>query len=235
MPTSLIFAALTMSWLVILVPLVARRRQEVVRTGDVTLASRVLVRTQRGRERDEEMAVDSEGSQVVDEEIAHAGMERQYRPGRGGFDPEAAALAAQARYAFRQRVVVALVAGMLGTLLLALVSSAGYWWLQAGFDVALIGYLGYLRRQVRIEEQVRRRRAERQAGARPAAFESEPDRDGDEDDDGGGEVAATEPEAAPPPVALYPRATPLDLDDEAPDFDDLAAAYEPQYRRAAGE
>src|SRR5207248_910127 len=31
-----------------------------------------------------------------------------YRPGRGGFDPEAAEIAARAKYSFRQRVVVIL-------------------------------------------------------------------------------------------------------------------------------
>ena len=44
MPSSLVFAALALAWLVILVPMVARRRREVVRTADSALAARVLDR-----------------------------------------------------------------------------------------------------------------------------------------------------------------------------------------------
>ena len=42
MPSSLIIVALVVAWLLVLVPIVARRRQEVVRTADSTLAARVV-------------------------------------------------------------------------------------------------------------------------------------------------------------------------------------------------
>ncbi|MGH4020346.1 MAG: divisome protein SepX/GlpR, partial [Pseudonocardiaceae bacterium] len=177
----------------------------------------------------------------------------RFRPGRGGYDAEAAALAARAKYAFRQRVVVTLLLGAVGTVLLALLSSAGYWWAHAGLDVSLIGYLVYLRRQVRIEEEVRQRRAARVAGARdrppPPAELDEPDgwdergerderNDRDEPDDA--EQAAYEPpppaaRPAPPPPPVHPGAVAVDLDDEDPAFDELDPSFEPPYRRAAGE
>src|SRR5262245_6164468 len=43
-PSSLIFAALAGAWLVVLVPMVAKRRREVVRTAESALAARVLRR-----------------------------------------------------------------------------------------------------------------------------------------------------------------------------------------------
>ena len=42
MPSSLIIVALVVAWLLVLVPIVARRRQEVARTADSTLAARVV-------------------------------------------------------------------------------------------------------------------------------------------------------------------------------------------------
>jgi hypothetical protein len=89
-----------------------------------------------------------------------------YRSGRGGFDPEAAMLAATARYAFRQRVVLALVLAMIATAIGAVVADQLLWWGHAGVDLFLAGYLVYLRRQVRIEEDIRLRRAARMAGTR---------------------------------------------------------------------
>ena len=53
---------------------------------------------------------DADEPEVADDESEAAGNGRppRYRAGRGGFDAEAAALTARARYAFRQRVVLAL-------------------------------------------------------------------------------------------------------------------------------
>ncbi|MEJ2885304.1 divisome protein SepX/GlpR [Actinomycetospora aeridis] len=93
---------------------------------------------------------------------------RPYRPGRGGFDPDAAAAAAHARYAFRQRVALGVIAVAILSALAALVVSSAMWWLHAVADVALVGYLVFLRRQTRIEEEVRVRRAARLSGERRA-------------------------------------------------------------------
>jgi hypothetical protein len=90
---------------------------------------------------------------------------RRFRAGRGGYDPEAAALAARARYAFRQRMVVALVLLAIASGLVAWgLGLPAEWWVHGGVDLCLVGYLVYLRRQVRLEQAIRSRRAARHAG-----------------------------------------------------------------------
>lgn len=229
MPSSLIFAALAAAWLVVLVPMVAKRRQEVARTAESALASRVLRRPDLPRTtlmHDQEVP-------MIGERIAERALsERRHRPGRGGYDPEVAAQVARARYTFRQRVVLGLAVCAVVTLVLALTASSLLWWLHAALDLTVIGYLGYLRRQVSIEEEVRQRRAARLDGSRsgmPAAGVAE-------------EVpvdaasAHQEPPAGSAPVpAPHPTAIALDLDDEDPTFDELKPTFEPRYRRAAGE
>lgn len=93
---------------------------------------------------------------------------RAYRPGRGGFDADAAAAAAHARYAFRQRVAIGLIAVAVLAALAALVLSAALWWLVALTVVGLAGYLVFLRQQTRIEDEVRQRRLARLTGERRA-------------------------------------------------------------------
>jgi hypothetical protein len=93
---------------------------------------------------------------------------RAYRPGRGGFDADAAAAAAHARYAFRQRVALGLIAVAVLSLLAALVVTPVLWWLHVLTDIGLVGYLVFLRRQTRIEDEVRRRRLARLTGERRA-------------------------------------------------------------------
>ncbi|MDT7617461.1 MAG: hypothetical protein QOF00_4908 [Pseudonocardiales bacterium] len=101
----------------------------------------------------------------------------RYRPGRGGYDPEAAATAARYRYTFRQRVVLAMLVAAVVTGAVAAVSVPAVWWVHGAVDLALVGYLVYLRRQVRMEEAIRDRRAARMAGTRrrPAAEDPELD------------------------------------------------------------
>ncbi|GAB2560988.1 divisome protein SepX/GlpR [Nocardia heshunensis] len=99
------------------------------------------------------------------------------RRGRGGFDPEADAAARAARYTFRQRAVLGLV---LSTLILAAAGFAitSLLWVLCGLSAAgLVGYLGYLRRQVRIEADIRRRRAARTVRKRLDAEDEAPARD----------------------------------------------------------
>lgn len=247
MPSSLIFAALAAAWLVVLVPMIAKRRQEVVRVADSALASRVL-RRQRpyraAREHDQEVPMT--GDRIAEPDLDPD--ERQYRPGRGGYDPEAAALAARARYVFRQRVVFGLLVAAVLTLALGFAVSL-FWSVHAVLDTALIGYLAYLRKQVSIEEEVRNRRAARMAGSRGRAMPAEVM----------SEEAAPYPESYPeqryeqqryeqspdeeppparhpaPPRPAHPTAVAVDLDDDDPMFDELDPAFEPRYRRAAGE
>lgn len=298
MPSSLIFAGLVVIWLLILVPAVARRQQEVVRPSPAALSGRVLARPVRhrtlevygmdtdderaagtlatstgpgpetrvpaareaareeregpadheerdaaddrddqdirddhddrdhdgyaddeaeargyeadGYEADDERDLDGSTAGDPDEGYAAAGYyswdeedrdrdgggvaparteprdhaaadERRwerptaaFRPGRGGFDPEAAALAARARYAFRQRVVIGLLVLAVVTAGVALLVLPAIWWVHALVDFTLVGYLVYLRRQVRMEEAIRARRAARMAGTRRPSAADDP-------------------------------------------------------------
>jgi hypothetical protein len=229
-PSSMIFLSLVVLWLLILVPAVARHRQEVARPSVAALSGRVLARSPRRRsqedgmvERDEtvveagrvvtatrtaevqvpsartELRLDDDGEPNEDSAVDDDGdddggegddwaaeqpddrlWERpppRYRAGRGGFDAEAAALTARARYAFRQRVVLAMLVTAVGTGVVAGVALPVLWWVHGAIDVLLVGYLVYLRRQVRMEEAIRARRAARMAGTRRPAAADDPELD----------------------------------------------------------
>ncbi|MCP2261943.1 hypothetical protein LX15_005670 [Streptoalloteichus tenebrarius] len=260
--SSLIFAALAVAWLVVLVPMVARRRQEVVRTADSALAARVLRRG--GARRAGPASSTEDGFDMADPDnvdpapggddydaydrdaYGHDGYEhgdepghderidladepgpaRRYRPGRGGFDPDHAAAVARAKYQFRQRVVLAMLLLALVSGVLAFVAVPLLWWVHGALDVLLVGYLTYLRRQVRIEEEVRQRRLARLAGARRrAAGQPHPTTPAERD-----EQLATPPHRSPRPGALV-----VEIDDEDPAFDELDAPTPFSYRRAVGE
>jgi hypothetical protein len=291
MPSSVIIVALAAAWLVVLVPMVARRRQQVARTADSALAARV-VRSGGGRnegreefamsdqpgksrpsveddlaELEAELELDDEVDEPIEEEPlpqptrAERRAERNrpgYRPGRGGFDPEAAEIAARAKYGFRQRVVVILLVVAVATAGVAGFLVPLVWWGHAAADVVLVGYLVYLRRQVRIEEEIRQRRlarfnstrAPRRPTPRPEVEEEEavaaPER-------GDAQVAARVPAAPEVPEAAEPvgrevgerRPSPasrprrsavvVDLDDEDPAFEELDEPGTGSFRRAVGE
>ena len=369
MPSSVVFAALVLAWLVVLVPVVARRRQMVPRPAEADLSARVLPRTagaplieevpvttaqadartgrtvaaggragtatggtatgtvlaeradetpealdaeldldaqhdedledrargragrarRRRRPRDDPRPAGRERvlrraphpdddeyleDEYLDDEYLDEDLEddepvaeralRTYRPGRGGFDPDAAAAAARARYTFRQRVALGLIAVAVLSALAALVVSSAMWWLHAAADVLLVGYLAFLRRQTRIEEEVRVRRAARLSGerralearrarqdeheARMAAMREQDWIDGeydadDLDDDEQVRFEDEELRAASAPRWAAPRTpappVPDDLElvddtDDDPAFHDLDGERSYGYRRAAG-
>src|SRR5690349_15951921 len=171
MPSSLIVVALVVAWLVVLVPMIVRKRQEIARTADSALAARVV---RSGA------AEDAEEGQVHEEELGADQAEpyeeepmedmppsaRRYRPGRGGYDPEAAAVIAKAKYGFRQRVVLAMLVGAVVTAVLGGMVFPLLWWPHGLLDLTLVTYLGYLRRQVRIEQEIRERRLARMGSVR---------------------------------------------------------------------
>ncbi|HZA19148.1 MAG TPA: gephyrin-like molybdotransferase receptor GlpR [Pseudonocardiaceae bacterium] len=234
-PSSLIFAALAAAWLIVLVPMVAKRRQEVVRTAEAALASRVLRRPDLPRAAPmHNREVFMIGERITEREPAL--NERRYRPGRGGYDPEVAAQVARAKYVFRQRVVVGLVVAAIATVVLALTVSSLLWWVHAALDVTVIGYLGYLRLQVQIEEEVRQRRAARSAGSRAGvaarSFSEEAPVEAAHQEIAPAEESSARSASSP---ASHPTAVALDLDDEDPMFDELKPSFEPRYRRAVGE
>ncbi|HEX6352263.1 gephyrin-like molybdotransferase receptor GlpR [Actinophytocola sp.] len=283
MPSSLVVVALVVAWLVVLVPMIVRKRQEVAKTGDSELAARVvrsgsggneegaepdteeaaMIETDVIREDFEEdlVAEVTDASEDVPDDAGQADMSyyddgypRRYRPGRGGFDPEAAAVIARARYAFRQRVVLLMIIGAIATGLLAGLVFPQLWWAHGAIDIVLVTYLGYLRRQVRIENEIRERRlarmqrvrrAQAHAQAQAAAlaepqYVEEPRTVEEyveeiyhqEEEPPRRERVLDEPPA--PPVHRG-NAVVVDVDDEDPAFEELDDPGNLPYRRAAGE
>ena len=182
---------------------------------------------------------DEDDRDDFDEEMGDDGSARDFVPsrrGRGGFDPEADAIARAARYRFRQRTALGLIASALLLGVFALAVDAMLWWGCALSVVALGAYLAYLRRQVRFEEDIRRRRAARFSGTEEHAEQA------DEPPAGRDGVRAErrpgmDRDAA---GALRRRAVVLDVDDEDPLFDhlehfDAAAARATRHRAAGGE
>lgn len=299
MPSSLIIVALAAAWLIVLVPMVARKRQEVGQTGDDALAARIVRRGSAGGYRreehvmsesatpgdraddlqpeepvvpDEEDVVDDayddyEADYDQDYEDARREAPRTtrvggYRPGRGGFDPEAAEIAARAKYAFRQRVVLALMATVVISAVVAGLVLPVLWWVTGVTAATLATYLGYLRRQVRIETEIRQRRLDRLNGATTPRRLRRDDVDDGYDrgyDDYEVEYAEYEDgydadyraprhpvseERAIPGVERKPRphsrmrhrnTVVVDIDDEDPEFEQLDEPGPPAYRRAVGE
>jgi hypothetical protein len=172
---------------------------------------------------------------------AVANRSRPYRPGRGGFDPTAAAASARAKYAIRQRIVLLIIVLAITAVVLAVVAKPIIWWAQGILDLGLIGYLSYLRRQVRIEDEIRQRRTAR-LGSEPhesAYREDYTDYDAERD-----YREADRYDAPPAPRATLarpvarPRPRPgtvvVETDDDDPIFDDLDQPDVLPYRRAVG-
>lgn len=142
------------------------------------------------------------------------------RRGRGGYDPEAAEATRAYKYRQRRRVTMVLAGA---TVLFAVVALLLASWLWAGavISAALLAlYLTYLRRQVKIEAQIRQRRMERLQRARQIRPE----------------YGRGRPPARAGRSAAGPGRTVVDLDDDDPTFDHLDP-YDPPvtYRRAAGQ
>jgi hypothetical protein len=134
---------------------------------------------------------------------------------RRRMESSATAAAVSARkYRFRKRVLTALAAVMVLTAVLSFTVSSGLWWACGTTATVTILYLAYLRRQTRIEEQVRRRRLRRMArsGASGEAGEGGDSlaerRGGRNADDVGARLRR-------------PGAVVLDIDDEDPVFEHL--------------
>ena len=240
MPSSLIIVALVVAWLVVLVPMMARKRQEIARSV--------------GEEYDAMPDAEYDDIHDIDDDYfdEEEYVERPFRRGRGGYDPETAALVAQAKYAFRRRVVAFLLVAAVASGIVAGVFYAKLWYGHAALDLLLVGYLTYLRRQVRIEEEIRARRLarlqqvrrRRATGPQPQQAEPAP-------------VVPAQPTASPvemaettevevvedrpalPPLPRYehhvrPGTIPVDSDDEDPVFVELEGLESLRYRGAVG-
>lgn len=142
-------------------------------------------------------------------------------PRRRRYESKTAAAVAARKYRFRQRMVTTLATAMLVSALVAFFLTPTAWWVCGAFGSAVFLYLAYLRRQTRIEEELRRRRAQRQARSRLGVANTR-DRDY--------EVV--------PARLRRPGAAVLDIDDEDPIFEhlDYAPVADPyDLPRAAGQ
>ncbi|MBB4856576.1 putative membrane protein [Mycobacteroides chelonae] len=134
---------------------------------------------------------------------------------RRRFDPEVMAKENARKFAFRKRVLMGLVGAMVLAGVVAATASSTAWWACGALGVMAVLYLGYLRRQTRIEEQLRRRRAARYQRARVVGVENVGDRELD----------------VVPQRLRRPGAAVLEIDDEDPVFEHLDYYDEPrQYR-----
>ncbi len=274
MHDSVIVVLLIVAWLFVAVPMLSKYRQEVRRTADAALASRVLHRGDsgirlavrrapaRGHRSDPAWAPGTDGHELDDDqdetqEVAvaeqeqsdrmeqpehveqhgarpwadHVAEEREldehygadhHRAGRGGFDVRADAQARAARFSARRRVTGLLLAAAVITLLGGVLGLGFLWWPFVVVSVALVGYLAFLRRQTRIEAQVRERRLARLQRARLGVDTVDPH------DAQWGSV---------PRRLRRPGAVVLEIDDEDPDFDELETPLAPEelrFPRAVG-
>ncbi|MFJ6669806.1 gephyrin-like molybdotransferase receptor GlpR [Actinosynnema sp. NPDC091369] len=235
MPSSLIVVGLVVAWLVVLVPMVARKRADASRGG-----------VEEEYDAMPEADPDFDDYDDYDEPDLDFVEHRPFRPGRGGYDPETAAIVAQAKYAFRRRVVgtlllLALVTGVVAGVLYPLV-----WWGHAAVDVTLVSYLAYLRRQVRIEEEIRARRQSRlaQSRRRPTTRQTAQDprqhtvATPSADPAADPEQPRDQPGLPPQPRFQHqprPGTVVVDPDDEDPLFVELDGPEALPYRRASGE
>jgi hypothetical protein len=175
-------------------------------------------------------------------------VERPFRRGRGGYDPETAALVAQAKYAFRRRVVAFLLVAAVVSGVVAGVFYTPLWYGHAALDLVIVGYLTYLRRQVRIEEEIRARRLARlQQVRRRRATGPQPQQETPaaepvvvaEAETTQVEVVVVDEKPALPPLPRYehhvrPGTIPVDSDDEDPVFVELDGLESLRYRGAVG-
>lgn len=153
------------------------------------------VLTHRGRRRPAEPEVE-----LTDADLSFA----ERRRGRGAYDPMADREAAEQRAHARQRTALILVALSVVTVIAALLTVPAVWWFAGGSALLLAAYLTYLRRQVKLEESLRRRRVERMRRARLGVESREDD-----------ELSVV------PPRLRRPGAVVLEIDDEDPAFDVL--------------
>ncbi|UQX12132.1 divisome protein SepX/GlpR [Candidatus Mycobacterium methanotrophicum] len=144
---------------------------------------------------------------------------------RHRYDSDTAAAVSARKYAFRRRVLMVMALALVGSAAAAFLLTPGAWWIFSSVAAATMLYLGYLRRQTRIEERVQRRRMQRMARSR-LGVENTYDREFD----------------VVPSRLRRPGAVVLEIDDEDPTFEHLDyAPYARDHRwhgdlpRAAGQ
>lgn len=125
--------------------------------------------------------------------------DRRYR-----YDADKAAAVVARKYAARKRVLMVMALTLVLSAAAAFVLTSAAWWFFSVASAWTVLYLGYLRRQTRIEERVRRRRMQRMARSQ-LGVENTHDRDYD----------------VVPSRLRRPGAVVLEIDDEDPIFEHL--------------
>ncbi|MGB3482471.1 MAG: gephyrin-like molybdotransferase receptor GlpR [Mycobacterium sp.] len=87
-------------------------------------------------------------------------------PRQRRYESKAAAAASARKYRFRKNMLLSMAVLLVGTAAAAFLWTPSMWYLCGTVGAITLIYLGYLRRQTRIEEQLRRRRAQRMARSR---------------------------------------------------------------------
>lgn len=126
---------------------------------------------------------------------------------RNRYESKTAQAVSARKYTFRKRVLMSMAVALVLSAVLAAVLSPALWWAVGTVTTVTVLYLAYLRRQTRIEEQVRRRRAQRMMRSRLGVENTE---------DGEFDVV--------PSRLRRPGAAVLDIDDEDPVFEHLEYA-----------
>ncbi|GAC1398574.1 MAG: hypothetical protein NVS4B6_24790 [Mycobacterium sp.] len=85
---------------------------------------------------------------------------------RQRYESKTATAVAVRKYKFRKRLLTAMTVLTVASAAAALTLSPALWWACGSISAVTVLYLGYLRRQTRIEERLRRRRAQRIARSR---------------------------------------------------------------------
>jgi hypothetical protein len=173
-----------------------------------------------GAEDDYEYVADSSGLEAPSDtelqvtESLSAARRRRY-------ESKTAAAVGVRKYKFRKRTLTVMAAAMVLSAVAAFTVAPVAWWACGSISVMTVLYLAYLRRQTRIEERLRRRRAQRVARAM-LGVENTDDRQFD----------------VVPARLRRPGSVVLEIDDEDPIFEHLdhpPFAGDFDLPRAAGE
>ncbi|WP_319446716.1 MULTISPECIES: gephyrin-like molybdotransferase receptor GlpR [unclassified Mycobacterium] len=172
-----------------------------------------------GTEHDYEYVDDTSGLEAPSEAEGEA-PESMSHARRRSYETATAAAVSARKFKFRKRVLLAMGVALLASAIVAYVVTPTMWWVCGTVGAVTLLYLGYLRRQTRIEEQVRRRRAQRMARSRLGVENT---------NDGEFDVV--------PSRLRRPGSVVLEIDDEDPIFEHLDhPAYEEYHlARASGE
>jgi hypothetical protein len=174
-----------------------------------------------GTEHDYEYVDDTSGVEAASEAEPKL-ADSMSKARRVRYESKAAVAAAERKYRFRSRMLSGMAVAILVTGVVAFTLASSMWWWFCGMvSAASVLYLAYLRRQTRIEEQLRRRRAQRMMRSRHGVENTQ-----DEEFD------------VVPSRLRRPGAAVLDIDDEDPIFEHLEytrMARDYDLPRAAGQ